>query len=63
MPVTNCLGRKTPGMLQGVCWARQALKLSFNDVFRLMSLLFAAALVMFPSCRPAPAAVPAPDAH
>jgi DHA2 family multidrug resistance protein len=42
---------------------RQALTLSFNDVFRLMSWLFAAALVMVPFCKPAPAAAPQADAH
>jgi DHA2 family multidrug resistance protein len=31
---------------------REALTLSFNDVFRLMSWLFVAALVMVPFCRP-----------
>jgi len=34
---------------------REALTLSFNDVFRLMSWLFVAALVLVPFCRPAPA--------
>ena len=32
--------------------ARQALTLSFNDVFRVMAWVFAAALVMVPFCRP-----------
>jgi len=32
--------------------ARQALTLSFNDVFRLMAWVFAAALAMVPLCRP-----------
>ncbi len=43
---------------------REALTLAFNDVFRLMSWLFLAALVMAPFCRPAPAgAAPPPEAH
>jgi DHA2 family multidrug resistance protein len=42
---------------------RQALTLSFNDVFRLMSWLFAAALVMVPFCKPAPAPAPQADGH
>ena len=37
--------------------AREALTLSFNDVFRLMAWLFIAALVMVPFCRPAPSPV------
>jgi DHA2 family multidrug resistance protein len=45
--------------------ARQALTLSFNDVFRLMSWLFLAALVLVPFCRPARTAAPAAavDSH
>jgi DHA2 family multidrug resistance protein len=43
---------------------RQALTLAFNDVFRLMSWIFLAALVMAPFCRPAPlGAKPPADAH
>lgn len=44
---------------------REALTLAFNDVFRVMSMLFLAALVMAPFCRPPPlaAAKPPPDAH
>jgi MFS transporter, DHA2 family, multidrug resistance protein len=45
--------------------ARHALTLSFNDVFRLMSWLFLAALAMVPFCRPAArsAAKPPVEAH
>jgi DHA2 family multidrug resistance protein len=44
---------------------RQALTLSFDEVFRTMAWIFIAALVMVPFCRPAPntAAAPPPDAH
>ena len=43
---------------------RQALTLAFDDVFRMMSLLFLAALLLVPLCRPAPVgAAPPPDAH
>lgn len=43
---------------------RQALTLAFNDVFRLMSWIFLAALVLVPFCRStAPNAAPPPDAH
>jgi DHA2 family multidrug resistance protein len=44
---------------------QNALTLAFNDVFRLMSVLFLAALVLVPFCRPAPqTTAPAPaDAH
>jgi DHA2 family multidrug resistance protein len=43
---------------------RQALTLAFNDVFRLMSWIFLAALIMAPFCRPAAlGAKPPPDAH
>lgn len=43
---------------------RQALTLAFNDVFRLMSWMFLAALVLVPLCRPQPNPAPAPaDAH
>ena len=44
---------------------QNALTLAFNDVFRLMSVLFLAALVLVPFCRPAPqtAAAPPADAH
>jgi DHA2 family multidrug resistance protein len=44
---------------------REALTLSFNDVFRLMAWLFVAALVMVPFCRPAqsPAAAAPEGAH
>jgi DHA2 family multidrug resistance protein len=45
--------------------ARNALTVSFNEVFRQMAWLFIAALVMVPFCRPAAAGSPAPppDAH
>ncbi len=44
--------------------AREALTLSFNDVFRLLAWLFIAALVMVPFCRPpANASPPPPGAH
>jgi len=44
--------------------ARHATTLAFNDVFRLMSWMFLAALVMAPFCRPAPQGqTPPPDAH
>ncbi|HEY2660332.1 MAG TPA: DHA2 family efflux MFS transporter permease subunit [Caulobacteraceae bacterium] len=43
---------------------RYALTLAFNDVFRLMSWIFIAALVMVPFCKPPPAdAAPPVDAH
>lgn len=44
---------------------REALTLAFNDVFRVMALLFLAALVMAPFCKPPPlaGATPPPDAH
>ena len=43
---------------------REALTLAFDDVFRLMSYLFLAALVMVPFCKPPPIGGPAPkDAH
>jgi DHA2 family multidrug resistance protein len=45
---------------------REALTLAFNDVFRVMAVLFLAALVMAPFCKPPPlagAAPPPPDAH
>jgi MFS transporter, DHA2 family, multidrug resistance protein len=43
---------------------RHAMTLAFNDVFRLMSWLFLAALVMVPFCRPPPMNAPPPvDAH
>ncbi|MGO4261923.1 DHA2 family efflux MFS transporter permease subunit [Lysobacter sp. TAB13] len=44
--------------------ARQSLTLAFNDVFRLMAWMFAAALIMVPFCRPAVSNAPPPaDAH
>lgn len=43
---------------------RQALTLAFDDVFRMMSFLFIAALVIVPFCRPQPLGQAAPvDAH
>lgn len=43
---------------------RHALTLAFDDVFRLMSYIFLAALVMIPFCKPPPIGGPAPrDAH
>jgi DHA2 family multidrug resistance protein len=43
---------------------RDALTLAFNDVFRLMSWIFLAALVMVPFCKPPAADAPPPvDAH
>jgi DHA2 family multidrug resistance protein len=43
---------------------REALTLAFDDVFRLMSYIFLAALVMVPFCKPPPIGGPAPtDAH
>jgi len=44
---------------------RQALTLSFDEVFRTMAWMFIAALVMVPFCRPAPSTAvgPAVDAH
>ncbi|WP_197411933.1 DHA2 family efflux MFS transporter permease subunit [Sphingopyxis sp. H050] len=43
---------------------REALTLAFDDVFRLMSYLFVAALIMVPFCKPPPIGGPAPtDAH
>jgi len=38
--------------LAGRIVQREALTLAFNDVFRLMALLFLAALVLVPFCRP-----------
>ncbi|CAN5209585.1 DHA2 family efflux MFS transporter permease subunit [soil metagenome] len=43
---------------------RTAMTLAFNDVFRLMSWIFLAALIMVPFCKPAPqTSAPPPDAH
>jgi DHA2 family multidrug resistance protein len=43
---------------------RAAMTLAFNDVFRLMSWIFLAALVMVPFCRPPPLNAPPPaDGH
>ena len=43
---------------------RHALTLAFDDVFRMMSFMFLAALVMVPFCKPPrPGAAPPPDAH
>lgn len=45
---------------------REALTLAFNDVFRVMAMLFAVALVLAPFCKPPPltgAAPSPPDAH
>jgi DHA2 family multidrug resistance protein len=43
---------------------RYALTLAFNDVFRLMSWMFLAALILVPLCRPQPqTAAPPADAH
>lgn len=44
---------------------REALTLAFNDVFRIMAMLFLAALVMAPFCKPPPmaGAKPPPDTH
>lgn len=43
---------------------REALTLAFDDVFRLMSYIFLAALIMVPFCKPPPIGGPAPtDAH
>lgn len=50
--------------LLGRIVARQALTLAFEDVFRMMSFLFVAALVMVPFCRPPPlSAGPPPAEH
>lgn len=43
--------------------ARQALALAFDDVFRMMSYLFVAALVLVPFCRPPTVAGPPPGEH
>jgi DHA2 family multidrug resistance protein len=44
--------------------SRQSLTLAFDDVFRLMSWMFLAALIMVPFCKPVRASAPAPvDAH
>ncbi|WP_260582400.1 DHA2 family efflux MFS transporter permease subunit [Sphingopyxis sp. PET50] len=44
--------------------SREALTLAFDDVFRLMSYFFLAALLMVPFCKPPPIGDPAPkDAH
>lgn len=42
---------------------RQALTLAFDDVFRMMSYLFIAALVLVPFCRPPTITGPAPAEH
>jgi DHA2 family multidrug resistance protein len=43
---------------------QQALTLAFDDVFRLMSWMFLAALIMVPFCKPVRVSAPAPiDAH
>lgn len=44
---------------------REALTLAFNDVFRVMSVLFVLALAMAPFCKPPPlaGAKPPPEAH
>lgn len=43
---------------------RHALTLAFDDVFRLMSYIFLAALIMVPLCKPPPIGGPVPrDAH
>jgi DHA2 family multidrug resistance protein len=67
------IGEITPDHAQAVLMAqgelakvvgRYAMTLAFNDVFRLMSWIFLAALVMVPFCRPAPqTSAPPPDAH
>ena len=50
--------------LLGRIVGREALTLAFDDVFRLMSWIFLAALVMVPFCKPPPIGGPAPtDAH
>lgn len=53
------LARARLGQLVG----RQALALSFEDVFRQMAWLFLAALVLVPLCRPARAPPPQADSH
>jgi len=67
------IGERTPDHAQAVLMAqgelaklvgRTAMTLAFNDVFRLMSWIFLAALVMAPFCKPAPqTSAPPPDAH
>jgi len=67
------LAATTPDPAQALLLARglfgqsvgqQALSLAFDDVFRLMAWMFAAALVMVPFARvPKIAAPPSPDAH
>jgi len=42
---------------------REALALSFDEVFRTMAWMFLIALVLVPFCRPAPNTAPASDAH
>jgi DHA2 family multidrug resistance protein len=43
---------------------RYAMTLAFNDVFRLMSRIFQAALMMVPFCKPAPqTSAPPIDVH
>ena len=67
------IGELTPDHAQALLMAqgelakvagRYAMTLAFNDVFRLMSWIFLAALVMVPFCKPAPqTSAPPADAH
>ena len=66
------LAAVTPDPAQAVLLARslfgqsvgqQALSLAFDDVFRLMAWIFAAALVMVPFARAPRSAAAAPDGH
>jgi DHA2 family multidrug resistance protein len=67
------IGEVTPDKAQAVLIAqgelaqvvgRAAMTLAFNDVFRLMSWMFLAALIMVPLCRPPPLnAPPSVDGH
>ena len=50
--------------LLGTTVARHALALAFDDVFRTMTYIFLAALILVPLCKPPPIDLPPPlDAH
>ena len=73
--LTDYIGRTTPDNAHALLQAQaeivhvavsDSMTLAFNDIFRVMSWVFFAALVMVPFCRPllaAATAAPPPDAH
>jgi DHA2 family multidrug resistance protein len=70
--LANQIGQTTPDAAHAELIARgeiahivgnASLTLAFNDVFRLMSWLFLAALIMVPFCRPAPQPTAPVEAH